>query len=552
MMYRTCWLARLAALFLCVGCLCISGGRAEAASVSVACLGGSLPHQPTASANCAYAPSSEYLPGHDGGLWVNVDLLHAKLNDLKALRNGTTQQPIVAGGTTTVPPVALVHAQICLSDPDVAYNSCPNNYPDNAANDPYRYQLNPKIIPLLSKGLDNIRRAGLKLVLRFTYNWPCGSGTSDSVPAEAADTSSASNACPPGNDNDAPIDVILDHIKQLAPVIQQNADLIYAFQAGFIGQWGEWHNSTNENDDKQIHNVFLDQFTQLFSPYMQLEVRRPYVVMDYATHRFLSTDDAHIVALGLGMHDDEFGSNLNDAGTFSPEMAPDPDPTPYTTCQLRHTAAIVGKNFTMTGETSAIYDFKGSIIDSNTGMPCDSSIPTPSDYTGFASAYSLSSLQLKFAPDVWSAWLSPSSGSETPYYNTILHSVGPHISLVSAAFQASASGTTRVTLSLQNTGWSAIPNSRGLWVYVTQAGADPLKQQVPVDLSKIAPGATVSKDVDSPTGSLLPGVYGVSLYGPDASPRLADNPQYGLLLENEGVPDVATGMNAIAQITVTP
>jgi hypothetical protein len=37
---------------------------------------------------------------------------------------------------------------------------------------------------------------------------------------------------------DAPIDVISGHIDQLAPILLQYEDLVFALEAGFIGTWG--------------------------------------------------------------------------------------------------------------------------------------------------------------------------------------------------------------------------------------------------------------------------------------------------------------------------
>jgi len=57
------------------------------------------------------------------------------------------------------------------------------------------------------------REAGVKLIVRFCY-------TEDM------------------KEPDAPKNIVLAHIEQLKPVIQKNADVIYALQAGFIGTWG--------------------------------------------------------------------------------------------------------------------------------------------------------------------------------------------------------------------------------------------------------------------------------------------------------------------------
>lgn len=67
------------------------------------------------------------------------------------------------------------------------------------------------------------RDNGVKVVVRFAYAQP-----KDAWPYQ-----------PPYGD--APKERVLRHIDQLAPVLRQNADVIAAVQAGFIGLWGEWY-----------------------------------------------------------------------------------------------------------------------------------------------------------------------------------------------------------------------------------------------------------------------------------------------------------------------
>lgn len=67
------------------------------------------------------------------------------------------------------------------------------------------------------------RENGVKVVVRFAYAQP-----KDAWPYQ-----------PPYGD--APKAQVLRHIAQLAPVLRQNADVIAAVQAGFIGLWGEWY-----------------------------------------------------------------------------------------------------------------------------------------------------------------------------------------------------------------------------------------------------------------------------------------------------------------------
>ena len=69
-----------------------------------------------------------------------------------------------------------------------------------------------------------LREGGSKCVLRFAY-----------VSSE--------------NDKpwDAPQEMVLHHIEQITPYLQEYADVIYVMEAGFVGVWGEWYYTTNFN-----------------------------------------------------------------------------------------------------------------------------------------------------------------------------------------------------------------------------------------------------------------------------------------------------------------
>src|SRR5205823_13431077 len=74
----------------------------------------------------------------------------------------------------------------------------------------------------MQKDYNTVKNNGMKIMLRFSY-------VNDSDPGFV----------PPHND--APKNIVLQHIGQLKPLLQNNADVIYVLQAGFIGIWGEWY-----------------------------------------------------------------------------------------------------------------------------------------------------------------------------------------------------------------------------------------------------------------------------------------------------------------------
>ena len=80
--------------------------------------------------------------------------------------------------------------------------------------------LDAEFLDLVQADYDTARAAGVSVITRFAYvqggAWPYE---------------------PPYGD--APVDVVLAHIQQLAPILQANADVIPVVQNGLVGLWGE-------------------------------------------------------------------------------------------------------------------------------------------------------------------------------------------------------------------------------------------------------------------------------------------------------------------------
>ncbi|MDJ0634721.1 MAG: DUF4832 domain-containing protein [Xenococcaceae cyanobacterium MO_188.B29] len=80
--------------------------------------------------------------------------------------------------------------------------------------------LSQKFLDKVATDLETARQAGIKLILRFSYNWENGG-------------------------DDASQERIISHWSQLQPVLQDNYDAIAYVEAGFIGYWGEWNRSSH-------------------------------------------------------------------------------------------------------------------------------------------------------------------------------------------------------------------------------------------------------------------------------------------------------------------
>lgn len=95
-------------------------------------------------------------------------------------------------------------------------------------------------LDFIDRDYDVAREAGMRIRTRFRYNEKIG-------------------------DADARPEIILAQMKQLAPVLSKNEDVIGIMDMGFVGAWGEWHASTSnpKNDaDYKLQRQMYDIYTR--------------------------------------------------------------------------------------------------------------------------------------------------------------------------------------------------------------------------------------------------------------------------------------------------
>jgi hypothetical protein len=140
------------------------------------------------------------------------------------------------------------------------------------------------------------RRAGLKLVPRFLYNYP-------------------ENETEYQNVKDATLTRVLGHIEQLKPVLAANADVIAYLQAGFIGAWGEWHTSSNNLTEPGPRTQIRDALLSALPADRFLQLRYPAYLMQWAPQVPGWRDGSP--ASRIGAHNDCFLASATDVGTYS-------------------------------------------------------------------------------------------------------------------------------------------------------------------------------------------------------------------------------------------
>lgn len=159
--------------------------------------------------------------------------------------------------------------------------------------------LNQAILTMIANDFNTVRQAGMKCILRFAY--------SDNI-----------------GQPDAPLNIILNQIDQLKPILQQNGDVILVMQAGFIGAWGEWHSSTNGLDNVASRRAILFKILDALPSNRMVQVRTPKFKQEiFENVNPIPPDSAFMETYytRTGHHNDCFLASWDDYGTYTDTTA---------------------------------------------------------------------------------------------------------------------------------------------------------------------------------------------------------------------------------------
>ena len=359
--------------------------------------------------------------------------------------------------------------------------------------DDYRNAALPaSFLDQLNADLAGARQHGLKIVLRFTYNF--------------------------GFTADASRDRVLQHIGQLAPVLQENADVIAVLQAGFIGAWGEWHSSTNGLLTFENRSAIANALLGALPSSRMIQIRTPYHARDLFALPTATTAFGASASARVGQVNDCFLTNGSDAGTFQSDAD-------------RSYAAAVSAYTVQGGETC---DVGGLNAENDAGNALAAMERYHYDY-----------LNHDFWRPVVDKWRSQGA------YDEITRRLGYRFVLQETTAQstAAAGGTYSLNVRIANEGFGKLYNPRPLNVVLRpEGGGAATTIQAVADARRVLPlgGATttVPLAVRLPAG-LPSGTYEVFLALPDAASTLAGDPRYAVRFANEGTWNSSTGLNAL-------
>lgn len=359
--------------------------------------------------------------------------------------------------------------------------------------DAFRNQtLSPAFLDGLNTAFARARARGIKLILRFAYNYPAG---------EAIQII-----------DDAPLPRVLEHIAQLGPLIRANADVIYVWQAGFIGLWGEGHGSTNGLDSAENKAVIRDALLTELPPDRFLMWRYPPDQMAWdpdpgaEAEAFTQARKARI-----GMYNDCFMSSDTDVGTYSENPA-------IRATQRAYVAA-----------RSAIAPFGGETCNSETPAQQRRSC---SAIMAEGPQFHMSYLNRTYYNAFHSQWQTEGcfdAIAKNLGYRWVLEDiVAPKVALRSKLLQAS--------VAIRNAGWARLYNERGVVLQLVSRmnpSAPAITLATSWDPRTLKPGETA--DVLFQTNVPLDattGVYDLFVAAPDRASTIAQNSAYAIRFAN--------------------
>jgi hypothetical protein len=173
--------------------------------------------------------------------------------------------------------------------------------------------LSQAFLDTLEKNFSDARKAGLKLIPLFSYNWP--SEDFENHPERK-------------ENQDAPVTDVLRHIEQLRSVIQKNVDVIAMWDAGFIGGWGEWHTSTNNLIGNTVGSEVNSNTRQIINKLLEvvpgkrmITLRTPRYKQQLTGTTPLSSTQAYkkTAKSRLAAKNDCFLASKTDWGTYLPD-----------------------------------------------------------------------------------------------------------------------------------------------------------------------------------------------------------------------------------------
>jgi hypothetical protein len=354
-------------------------------------------------------------------------------------------------------------------------------------------------LQLIRTDLQSIRNAGIKCVLRFAY-------TDDM------------------DGTDAPLSIVEQHLDQLKPVFEENKDVIAFVQAGFIGAWGEWHDSSNGLATVEIERTVLYKLLSVLPTEIMVQVRTPGAKQNIVgstapvtvSIAYTSDNKARI-----GHHNDCFLAGGTDYGT-------------YTNIQADKNYISQDALFVPTG-----------------GETCPPEGPFPDCSTARTEMQLLrwTYLNLDWYQPVIENW------RKSGCFDEFRRNLGYRLALMNAKLpkQVAAGQDYDVEITLTNKGYAPLYNYKiTSLVFKNKTSGTSYPVDITVDLRTCKPNGILTITKSLKLNGIPQGDYDLFLLITDKSSNLKNRIEYAVRLANTTTWDETTGMNNLKhQVKIT-
>ena len=357
-----------------------------------------------------------------------------------------------------------------------------------------------EILTGVDQDMQVLRDKGMKAILRFSY------------------TSSTSG-------DDAKWEIVQQHINQYKSHWQANADVIFCFQAGIVGAWGEWYYTKNYGNKVDYMNdsrrAVVDALLTAVPADRCIQLRTPKFKTTYMNSNVpLSAEEAYqnTAKARLGQHNDAFLYDYDNMGTYQDTASEKP--------WLAQETLYVP----IGGETDI------------TDVDLAKQWATYEKTTAEMSRLHWTFIQSGYATQTTNYW------RQNGTFDTLNIYMGYRYQLVDGIYtdRVAPGNKLWVHMHIKNVGYAPLYNARPVYI-VLKNGSSEYRLKMSVDPRRWLPNGVVT-EVDE--GLVIPsdvpeGTYQLYLHMPDAYASLASKPAYAVRFANEDVWDSATGMNKL-------
>jgi hypothetical protein len=368
-----------------------------------------------------------------------------------------------------------------------------------------RQDLSPLLLQQMREGLAGVRKAGVKALLVFSYNFP--------ELNEAAE--------------DAPLAQVLRHLQQLKPVLNEYQDVIAALETGFIGKWGEWHSSSNALDTPANKKTILNAILAALPKSRMMQIRTPEDMMASfptpltAAGAFSGGNQSRTAFANMC-----FLVNESDAGTWVDSAAGSAQ-------QKRDYMKKVTPYMVVGGETCQVEALAGQRSDCSTSLR-------------ELAQYHWSYLNSEFYEPTLTRW------KQQGCYSEISRRLGYRFRLLDARIPdtATAGGAFNLSFRIANSGFASAYNARAVELVLRhRVTKQEVRTRLASDPRRWFAGTTNTVNASwTLPANLQAGAYDLLLNLPDPAAPLTRRADYSIRLANQGLWEPTTGYNSLQAI----